>query len=110
MPGDLIWLPTKLLAENKFCGDKQNRYNIFPGYVDTMKTLLFTLPKSEMKKALDKYSAKVPEPLNRQFPERKSKENAVKDYKARKKMTRTSLFPSGKLFCLTSQILCCNYY
>lgn len=82
-------------------------YIFFSGYVETMRKLLFTLPKSEMMKVRYKYSAKVPEPLNRQFPGRKSKEDAVRDYKARKKMTRTSLFPSGKRS-LTSQILCCK--
>lgn len=80
------------------------------GYVDTMKKLLFTLPKSEMKKGLDKYSAKVPEPLNRQFPDRKSTEEAVQGYNARKKKTKTCLFPSGKLLCSTSPNLCCCFF
>ena len=68
---------------------------IFTGYVDTMRKLLFTLPKSEMKEILERYSAKAPEPLNRQFPERKSKEEAVKGYRRKKQMKKTSLFPSG---------------
>jgi len=59
-----------------------------------MKKLLFTLPKSEMEEVLDRYTGKAPEPLNRQFPERKSKEDAVKGYRERKKMKRTPLFPS----------------
>ena len=62
-----------------------------------MKKLLFTLPKSEMEEVLDRYTGKAPEPLNRQFPERKSKEDAVKGYRERKKMKRTPLFPSGVL-------------
>ena len=44
---------------------------------DAMKTLLFTLPKSEMKEVLERYSGKVPKPLNQQFPARRSKEEAV---------------------------------
>lgn len=43
---------------------------IFSGYVDTLKNLLFTLPKAEMKKVDEKYAARVPEPLNQQFPDR----------------------------------------
>lgn len=63
------------------------------GYVDKMKHLLFTLPKSEMERVLQKYLTKAPEPLNRQFPERLNKEEAVLNFKARKQK-KTSLFPS----------------
>ena len=45
-------------------------------YVDTMKKLLFSLTDAERKEVLEKYSSKQPEPLNRQFLERKSKEEA----------------------------------
>ncbi|KAL9970830.1 hypothetical protein ACROYT_G023277 [Oculina patagonica] len=65
------------------------------GYVDKLKHLLFTLPKCEMEKVLQKYSAKTPEPLNRQFPDRLSKEEAVLSFKARKQKKKTSLFPSS---------------
>ena len=68
---------------------------IFSGYVDTLKNLLFTLPKAEMKKVHEKYESRVPEPLNRQFPDRVNKEDAVKVYQARKAMKKTSLFPPG---------------
>ena len=67
----------------------------FLGYVDAMKALLFTLPKSEMKEVLERYSGKVPKPLNQQFPARRSKEEAVEVYQTRRKMKKTSLFPSG---------------
>ena len=61
-----------------------------------MKKLLFTLPKSEMKNIMDRYSTKIPEPLNRQFPDRVSKEEAVKGYKERKQKKKAPLFPAGK--------------
>ncbi|XP_068739260.1 uncharacterized protein [Montipora capricornis] len=61
-------------------------------YVDNIAQVLFTLPFEDMKSVFQKYSANVPEPLNRQFPERKCKDDAVKDYEARKKNT-TPLFP-----------------
>lgn len=64
-------------------------------YVDTMKKLLFSLTDAERKEVLEKYSSKQPEPLNRQFRERKSKEEAVKDYRARQQTRKTSLVPSG---------------
>lgn len=68
---------------------------IFSGYVDTLKNLLFTLPKAEMKKVDEKYAARVPEPLNQQFPDRVNKEDAVKFYQARKATKKTSLSPPG---------------
>ena len=58
-----------------------------------MKAILFTLPKSEMKEVLEKYS--VPKPLNQQYPARRSKAEAVEVYQTRRKMKKTSLFPSG---------------
>ena len=67
----------------------------FLGYVDAMKALLFTLPNSEMKEVLERYSGKVPKPLNQQFPARKSKAEAVEVYQTRRKMKKTSLFPPG---------------
>ena len=44
-----------------------------------MKKLLFSLTNAERKEVLEKYLSKQPEPLNRQFLERKSKDEAVKD-------------------------------
>ena len=64
-------------------------------FVDTMKKLLFSLTDAERKEVLEKYLSKQPEPLNRQFLERKSKEEAVKDYRARQQMSKTSVVPSG---------------
>lgn len=63
-----------------------------------MKTLLFTLPNDELEEVLARYSARAPEPLNRQFPERVSKAEAVKGFETRKKKKKTILFPPGQLF------------
>lgn len=65
-------------------------------YVDTLRKLLFTLPKSELNKTRARYTVRAPEPLNRQFPGRVSKEEAVRGYEARKQMKKTVLFPSGQ--------------
>ena len=65
------------------------------GYVDSLKKLLFTLPKSKLKEILARWAAKAPEPLNRQFPERLNKEEAIKGYNAKKQMKKTTLFPPG---------------
>lgn len=41
-----------------------------------------------------KYKAKVPEPLTNQFPDRLSKDDAIKRHASRKRI-RTELFPTG---------------
>lgn len=69
----------------------------FTEYVDNIGQVLFTVPFEDMKSVFQKYSANVPEPLNRQFPERKCKDDAVKDFEARKKNT-TPLFPPGNIW------------
>ena len=44
----------------------------------------------------EKYSAKVPQPLNSQFPDRANKSEAVSRYEARKEKEVTKLYPPGK--------------
>lgn len=65
------------------------------GYVENMRTLLFTLSQESLNKTLSEYKAKVPKPLNAQFPDRKSKAEAVEHYTHRKGMIVT-LQPAGK--------------
>ena len=72
----------------KFC-------SVCTDYGDTMNKLLFSLTDADRKEVLEKYSSKQPEPLNRQFLQRKSKEEAVKYYRARQQMSKTSVVPSG---------------
>lgn len=65
------------------------------GYVSEIKKLLFSLPVQTRSTVMARYNEKVPEPLNRQFPERLSREEAIEHQKGRKR-ARTELFPSGK--------------
>lgn len=64
------------------------------GYVDEMRNLLFSLSRTAMAAISTKYKAMVPEPLNRQFPERVDKKTAVEQHLKRKN-TETSLYPPG---------------
>ena len=48
-----------------------------------------------MSTVMAQYNEKVPEPLNRQFPERLSRDEAIEHQKGRKR-ARTELLPSGK--------------
>lgn len=61
-----------------------------------IKKLLFSLPVQTMSSVMARYNEKVPEPLNRQFPERLSKDKAIESQKVRER-ARTELLPSGKL-------------
>jgi len=49
-----------------------------------------------MSSVMARYNEKGPEPLNRQFPERLSKDKATESQKGRER-ARTELLPSGKL-------------
>ena len=68
---------------------------LFSGYVDGLKKLLFNFPKEKREEIIKKYASRTPEPLNQQFSERLSKEEAIKAYKAKKAMKKTALFPPG---------------
>lgn len=61
-----------------------------------IKKLLFSLPVQTMSSVMARYNEKGPEPLNRQFPERLSKDKATESQKGRER-ARTELLPSGKL-------------
>ena len=77
------------------------------GYVEQIKYLLFTMTKQERETMREKYKAKIPEPLTNQFPERASKNTAVRRHQARKQL-QTELFPSGIIFlsiCIKSKTL-----
>ena len=65
--------------------------------MEQIKQLLFTMTKQERETMREKYKAKIPEPLTNQFPERASKDTAVKRHQARKQL-QTKLFPSGIIF------------
>ena len=61
-----------------------------------IRGLLFSLSKEELLTIRDNYKEKVPEPLTHQFPDRISKDEAVKCQQERKKNI-TELFPRGKI-------------
>ncbi|XP_065054110.1 uncharacterized protein LOC135682938 [Rhopilema esculentum] len=70
------------------------------GYVEEMRGILFSLSKEDieaMATRMAEYTAKVPEPLNRKFTEKNSREEAIAKWNARKVM-QTDLFPPCK-FC-----------
>ena len=57
---------------------------LFSGYVDGLKKLLFYFPKEKREEIIKKYASRTPEPLNQQFSERLSKEEAIKAYNTKK--------------------------
>ena len=67
---------------------------VYLGYVESMKNLLFRLPKGTLKEVAERYSAKVPKPLCAGFPDRVNKGTAVKNYEARAQK-RNTLFPAS---------------
>ena len=67
-------------------------FYLISGYVDEMKTLLFSLSKAVMKAT---YATKAPQSLTSQFPDRISKPQALKTYEKQKQKS-TQLFPPGK--------------
>lgn len=64
------------------------------GYVESMKNLLFRLPKGTLKEVAERYSAKVPKPLCAGFTDRVNKGTAVKNYEARAQK-RNTLIPAS---------------
>lgn len=49
-------------------------------YFESMKKLLYTLPKTAMKETFQRYSDKVPEPLNTLFTDRITTKTAVQKH------------------------------
>ncbi|XP_068750851.1 uncharacterized protein [Montipora capricornis] len=62
------------------------------GYVDEILKLLFSLPLKDLSDMMKKYEVKILAPMNRQFPERTNKEEAIKAKQSRKRIW-TELFP-----------------
>lgn len=65
------------------------------------------MTKQERDNIRAKYKAKIPDPLNHQFPERASKDIAIRRHEARKEL-RTELFPSGTATTKIWKPLCVN--
>jgi hypothetical protein len=64
-------------------------------YVEKIKEMMFTTSKEEREKIKKKFKAKCPEPLNRQFPERATKQDAIENDGLRKRKI-AQLLPPGK--------------
>lgn len=67
-----------------------------------MRELLLATSKQEMKSVADKYKKKMPEPLNRQFPDQVTKTKALENAVLHKRQV-AELYPSGTT--CTSNIL-----
>ena len=65
-------------------------------YVTDVKEELFTCSMEVMQAKVTRFSANMPEPLNRQFENRLSKEEAVQKQLLRHKQV-TVLFPGGEV-------------
>ncbi len=63
-------------------------------YVKDIKEVMFNSTKTEREKIRARYSAKVPDALTNQFPDRRKKEEAIIHH-AERKQARTELFPAG---------------
>ena len=57
---------------------------------------MFSQSTEDCSKILEKYVAKIPEPLNRQFADRLSKPEAISHKDERNRLT-TKLFPAGNI-------------
>ncbi len=63
-------------------------------YVKDIKEVMFNSTKTERENIRARYSAKVPDALTNQFPDRRKKEEAIIHH-AERKQARTELFPAG---------------
>ena len=59
-----------------------------------MKSALFTTSEDDLCDTVKKYKKKAPEPLCKQFTDRRSKQDAIKRHKERKALDCHALFPS----------------
>jgi hypothetical protein len=71
-------------------------YFIVQGYVGNIKEILFSKSEKELNAIKKKYAAKVPPPLNTQFPDRTAKDEAIKQQR-KGKQKEAELFPSGTI-------------
>ncbi|CAB4010749.1 THAP domain-containing 3-like [Paramuricea clavata] len=69
---------------------------ILSGYVGNIKEILFSKSEKEYNAIKKKYAAKVPPPLNTQFPDRTAKDESIKQQRKRKQK-EAELFPSGTI-------------
>ena len=70
--------------------------NIFAEYVKAVKDVLFTTLSEDLSETSKKHKKKAPEPLCKQFPDRRTKEEGIKRQKERKELEQPALYPSCK--------------
>ncbi len=70
--------------------------NIFAEYVKAVKDVLFTSSSEDLSETSKKYKKKAPEPLCKQFPSRRTKQEGIKTQKVRKELEQPALYPSCK--------------
>ncbi|CAB3980103.1 Hypothetical predicted protein [Paramuricea clavata] len=63
-------------------------------YVIAVKNILFSTTEEDLSKTVEKYRKKALDPLCKQFTDRRSKEDAIKQYRDRKALDGQALFPS----------------
>ena len=63
-----------------------------------MKKLVFAWNDENIRNVFQQYIKRIPEPMNRKFEGRSSKEEAIQKHKVRKSMAPVELFPSGNLY------------
>jgi hypothetical protein len=67
--------------------------NPFAEYVKAVKDVLFTTSSQDLSETSEKYNKKAPEPLCKQFPGRRTKEEGIKRHKERKELEQPALYP-----------------
>ena len=72
----------------------QDFYVLSVEYAIAIKNILFSSSEHDLAKTVEKYQKKAPEPLCKQFKDRRSKVDAIKRYKDRKELHSQALFPS----------------
>eukprot|EP00112_Aurelia_sp_Birch-Aquarium-sp1_P017200 Seg397.14 transcript_id=Seg397.14/GoldUCD/mRNA.D3Y31 product="hypothetical protein" protein_id=Seg397.14/GoldUCD/D3Y31 len=65
------------------------------GYVQKLRTLLFSTPLEILRDSMRRQEETVPDSLTSQFTERADRSTAIEMWQSRK-MKTTSLFPTGK--------------
>ena len=71
-------------------------YYVCIDYVAEIRKDPLGMSKEKPKSVAEKYSAKVPQPLNSQFPDRAENSEGVGRYEKRQEKEVTKLYPPGK--------------
>ena len=86
-----------MVALSNLCAKLKLLIFISLDYVSDIKSTMFQSTIAELNELTDSYKQKEPEPLNRQFENRKTKADAISHHLERKQKV-TVLFPPGNAF------------